>query len=191
MRRLRLSTTLSVTLLAACAKPSQFDRYMATGSWSDAAREYAADPSLQQSERAVYEAGLLFSTPGRVTYDPPKARETLNRFLARFPDSDHRADVTARLLLIEEMLRTRQATTAREKELEKQIASLTRETRDLRVRLDSALVAGDSVRATIKRIEDERRDRDEQIKALRLELQRLKEIDLRPRTPTRPPSPLR
>lgn len=187
MRILRVSTVLAAGLLTACVKPSQFDRYMASGNWIEAEREYASDPSLRENESEAYSAGLLFGTPGRATYDPVKARSELNRYLARFPDGKRRSEVTARLLLIEENLRNQQSAAHKQKELETQIATLTRETRDLRARLDSVSVSSDSLRASIKRIEDERKERDEQIKALRLELQRLKEIDLKPRTPTRPP----
>jgi hypothetical protein len=38
----------------------------------------------------------------------------------------------------------------------------------------------------VVRLEAERHDRDEQLKALKLELQRLKDIDLKPRPPIKP-----
>jgi cell division protein FtsB len=52
----------------------------------------------------------------------------------------------------------------------------------LSAQLDSLTLENDSLRAGATRLETELRDREEQIQALRLELQRLKEIDLRPRT---------
>lgn len=47
--------------------------------------------------------------------------------------------------------------------------------------LDSLEMENDSLRTHVSRIEADLLDRDEQVRALRLELQRLKEIDLRPR----------
>lgn len=189
MRSARVVAALAAVLVTACVKPTQFDRYMTSGSWIEADREYRSDPKLRQTERGAYEAGLLYGTPGIVTYDPARARTELTHFLALFPDSDRRTEVRTRLRLIEEVIRNQQAAAAREKDLDERITALSQETRMLRARIDSTTAANDSLRAAIKRLEDERKDRDEQIKALRLELQRLKEIDLKPRTgrPSGPP----
>jgi len=115
-----------------------------------------------------------------------KARDLLSSLLSRFPRSPHRVDATAHLLLIEDLLRAQRDSAARQRDVEARIASLVRETRDLRelrARVDSMVVQNDSVRAVITKLEADRRDRDEQIRVLRLELQRLKEIDLKPRRP--------
>lgn len=172
--------------LAGCVRTTLFERYVADQNWIAAAREFAADSSLVGNERTLYQAGVVFGTPGLPTYQPVKSRELLNTLLARFPDSPHRWDATARLLLIDEVFRMERTATARERELEDRISTLTRETRELRARIDSATAQGDSLRVSISKLEADRREKEEQIKALRLELQRLKEIDLKPR-PTRPP----
>ncbi|MGH7619180.1 MAG: hypothetical protein ACREPM_18315, partial [Gemmatimonadaceae bacterium] len=75
--------------------------------------------------------------------------------------------------------------------LENRIAELTRQTQELRARADSSTTQGDSVRAVVNRLEAERRDREEQLRALRLELQQLKEIDLKSRAPAKPIKPPR
>jgi hypothetical protein len=176
-----------VFVLAGCVRTTLFERYVADQNWIAAAREFTADSSLISNERTLYQAGVVFGTPGLPTYQPVKSRELLNTLIARFPESPHRWDATARLLLIDEVFRMEKTAAARERELEARIATLTRETRELRARIDSATAQGDSLRTSVSRLEAERRDKDEQIKALRLELQRLKEIDLKPRAPTRPP----
>lgn len=174
-------------VLAGCARTTLFERYVADQNWIAAAREFAADSSLVGRERTLYQAGVIFGTPGLPTYQPVKSRELLNSLLVRFPESPHRWDATARLLLIDEVFRMERTATARERELETRIATLTGETRELRARIDSATAQGDSLRAAVSRLEADRREKEEQIKALRLELQRLKEIDLKPRSPIRPP----
>src|SRR5262245_48920388 len=87
------------TLAGGClAHPTQFHRYVSAGQWTDAAREFAADSTLRRSDFAMYEAGLLFGTPGRPTYDPPKARDVLSTLLAQFPESKYRDEATGRML---------------------------------------------------------------------------------------------
>jgi hypothetical protein len=67
--------------------------------------------------------------------------------------------------------------------LERRMAAMTARMDTLRVQLEALQVQNDSLRRTSNRMETEIRERDEQIRAIRLELQRLKEIDLKPRPP--------
>jgi hypothetical protein len=166
----------------ACAT-TQFDRYLAEERWADAARVFSADSALRNDEHALYAAGVLYGTPGRPTFDPVIARDMLQRLLSRFPQSDRRADASQRLALLDEIVRARRDADAREHELTTQIDSLSADTRLLRTRLDSASAQGDQMRRTTSRLEAELRDREEQLRTLRRELQRLKEIDLKPRPP--------
>jgi len=69
--------------------------------------------------------------------------------------------------------------------LEARVAVLGAETARLRASLDSLRDQSDSLRRNASRVETDLRDREELVRALRLELERLKEIDLRPR-PRRP-----
>jgi cell division protein FtsB len=67
--------------------------------------------------------------------------------------------------------------------LETSIAARDAEVAKLRAELDSLVAQNDSLRRTAARLEGDVLDREEQIRAIRLELQRLKEIDLKPRSP--------
>jgi hypothetical protein len=180
---------IAVVALAACAaRVSQFDRYFMRQQWTEAAKEFAADSSLHGNEHAVYRAALLYSTPAWPTYNADTARVFLAAFIKRFPASTYRDEAGARLALLEQWVNSQRAAEAHLRELESRIEALTRETRDLRARADSATAQSDSLRVAIGKVEGERRERDEQIKALRLELQQLKEIDLK-RAPPRPIKP--
>jgi Trp operon repressor len=186
MNRRTWVATITAMIGVGCSHPTQFERYISAQQWTDAAREFAADSSLREKDRTLYLAGVMYGTPKIVTYDPMKSRGVFSDLLAKFPNTEYRADATGRMLLIEEVLRAQRAAADRQQELETQIAQLTRESRALRARIDSGVVQSDSLRNALNRVEADRREKDEQLKALRLELQRLKEIDLKPRT-ARPP----
>jgi hypothetical protein len=173
--------------IAACAHATQFDRYFEREQWSDAAKEFSSDTSLRQNEHELYRAALVFGTPGRPTYKPDSARVLLTTLLTRFPATTHRDEAVARLALLDQLVTSQRAAEARAHDLEVRIDALTKETRELRARADSSAGQSDSLRAAIKTLETERKERDDQLKALRLELQQLKEIDLKPRSPARPP----
>ena len=173
-------------MVAGCARPSRFDRYLADQQWSDAALEFAKDSALHDDENALYRAGLLFSTPGRPTYDPARARGLLAALINRFPGSSHRDEAAARMLLLDEIVRIQRDSARFERELAGQVSNLTHETQALRVRADSSSALADSLRGVIARMDADRRDRESQLQALRRELQRLKEIELKPRPATKP-----
>jgi hypothetical protein len=173
-----------VALLAAAAcATTPFDRYLAEERWADAARVFSADSSLLNNEHALYAAGVLYGTPGRPTFDPVIARDVLRRLLSRFPQSDHRNDAVERLALLDEIARARRDAADRERELTVRIDALTAETVQLHARLDSLGAQSDQLRRNASRTEAELHDREEQLRTLRRELQRLKEIDLKPRPP--------
>jgi predicted nuclease with TOPRIM domain len=106
--------------------------------------------------------------------------------LATVPTTSHRDDAETRLLLLSDMLRTREDAARLERELENRVTDLTRQVQALRARGDSAIAQNDSLRTAMGRLDAERREREEQLKALRLELQQLKEIDLKPKRPIKP-----
>lgn len=172
--------------LWACATRA-FDRLISEGRWAEAARVFAADSSLVHDEDALYSAAVLFGSPARSTYDPARARSLFQRLLATFPGSKHAADAQERLSLLDEVVRAR-AATARVRELEARIAELTAQQGRLRAQLDSSLAVNDAARRSVARLEADVRERDEQLRALRLELKQLKEIDLKPRSAGRRPS---
>jgi len=175
---------LCIATTTACAT-TQFDRYLSRQQWADAARAFAADSSLQNDEHALFEAGILYGSPGRPTFDPERSRTLLRRLIARFPQSKHLGDATDRLALLDEIARAKRDAESHERELTAQIDALTTETRQLHARLDSLSGQSDQLRRSAARAEAELHDREEQLKALRNELQRLKEIDLKPRKPPR------
>ena len=71
---------------------------------------------------------------------------------------------------------------AAQQRLETEIATLGTEARQLRTSRDSLAIENDSLRLNLSRLQTDSLDREEQVLALRLELERLKEIDLkRPR----------
>jgi hypothetical protein len=155
--------------------------------WSDAAQLFAADSTLVNDEQSLYSAAVLFSSPSRPTYDPERARRLFQRLLTTFPNSKHVSDAEDRVALLDEALRARTSTT-RMRELEARIAELTAQQVRLRAGLDSAQGQSDALKRGSARLEADVRDRDEQLRALRLELKQLKEIDLKPRSAGRPPA---
>jgi len=185
-RRL-VGAVTALAVFAACVhRTTPFERYVEQEQWLDAAREFESDTTLRSNERDLFAAGVLYGTPGRTSYDLAKARETWRTFLMRFPASPRRGEAAERLALVEEVLHTQQDASVHAQELQDRIAQLERDVRGLRAHLDSLTATSDSLRNVISRAEVERRDRESQLNALRLELQRLKDIDLK-----RPPARIR
>jgi hypothetical protein len=182
MRRTSLVVLLVALAVMGCAT-SQVRPNTSDEQWVAEAHAFDANPALMNNERALYRAGVLFGTPGRPTYDPAKARTLLLTFLERFPGSDRRVAATDRLALLDDIVRVRRDAATRQRELEARIDVAMADTRVLREKLDSASLQGDQMRKNTTRLESDLREREDQLRALRLELQRLKEIDLKPRRP--------
>ena len=70
-----------------------------------------------------------------------------------------------------------------QRRLEESVSALTAEMSRLRAELDSLMAQNDSLRRSATRLEADVAEREEQMRAIRLELQRLKEIDFRARKP--------
>ena len=187
MRRTRkcVAAAGALGMLWACAT-RPFDRSIAEGRWAEAAQLFAADSSLVHDPDALYSAGVLFGTPSRPTYDPERARGLFRRLFASFPDSKHAEDAQVRVALLDDVVRAR-STLSRVRELEARLAELTAQQGRLRAQLDSAQSVNENTRGRAARLEADVHDRDEQLRALRLELKQLKEIDLKPRSPVRKP----
>jgi hypothetical protein len=181
-RRARVGIYFGVLFAAsvgACVSSRPFDQLLSERRWSEAATAFAADSALMNDESALYAAGVLFGSPSRPTYDPDRASRLLRRLLARFPDTRYKADADDRLALVTEALAAR-ADVARTRELEARIAELSAQQLRLRVQLDSLTAVSDAQRRAATKLEADLRERDEQLRALRLELRQLKEIDLKP-----------
>lgn len=175
-------------VLAACTRPV-FQQYVEAGRWDDVAAAFNADSTLLNNDYALYQVAKLYSSPALGTYDLAKARTLLERLLARHPQSKYRGDAADRLALIDGVLRERDSLALQRRALDGRIAQLTNDTRRLRASLDSASARSDTLQRAVTRVEADLRDREEQLRALRLELARLKEIDLNPRPAARPPQP--
>jgi hypothetical protein len=186
MSRLIVVTGLAL-LAGGCARATQFDRYYANSQWADAAREFTRDSAASLNEHELYRVALVYGTPGRSTFNAAKGRQLLQFLLARFPETPHRDEAESRLMLINDLLQARDDAVRKQQELEGRIAELTRQTQELRARADSSVAQADSLRGLLTKLEGERRDKEEQLRALRLELQQLKEIDLKSRPPTTKP----
>ena len=177
---------LATVALGACTH-QPFERYIAQRRWADADTAFRADSALLNDDRALLQAGKLYSSPTSGVYDLSRARTLLRRLITRSPGSKYSAEATERLALVESMLRQRDSAAAAITSLEQRVAQLTSETRRLRMSLDSSIARSDSLQRGLTRMEADLREREEQLRALRLELARLKEIDLNPRLPARPP----
>jgi hypothetical protein len=180
-----IATAGAIVSLWACAS-RPFDQLLSEHRWADAARLFAADSTLANDEHALYSAAVLYGSPSKPTYDPERARTLFRRLLTRFPDSKYAPDAQDRVALLDEVSRAR-SSVARVRELEARLAELTVQQGRLRTQLDSVQALGDASRRSTARLEADVRERDEQLRALRLELRQLKEIDLKPRPSVRRP----
>lgn len=178
------AVAMSIGLLAAAAcAPAPFDRYLAEQKWTEAAQTFSADSALMNDERALFRAGELYGSPDRPTYDPARAQMLLRRLLSRFPDTRYRADASTRLALLDQIVRQRDSASARERQVSARMAQLETQIAQLRAQLDSNAAQSDLLRRSNAKLESDLRDRDEQLRALRLELKQLKDIDLRSSAP--------
>lgn len=173
---------IAVIATTACA-PAPFDRYLAEQRWAEAAQTFSADTALMNDEHALFRAGELYGSPDRPTYDPARAQALLHRLLTRFPDTRYRSEASSRLALIEQVLRMRDSVATRQREIADQIARLESQIAQLRAQRDTNAAQADLLRRTNAKLESDLHDRDEQLRALRLELKQLKDIDLKSSAP--------
>ncbi|HEX7049979.1 MAG TPA: hypothetical protein VF188_07165 [Longimicrobiales bacterium] len=198
----RHSATLLLGLLAATAcATSRFDQHFEAQRYEAAIRLFEADPELQQQERALFRAAVAYALPGSPVHDPARAREMLERFLTRYPDSPRRAEASRMLALLRqvEQLERRVAQRTAEAEARRsELDTLRSRLESLERRLQQQTGEADLLRQVVRRLEADLRQEEERLRALREELRRLKEIDLKPATPdtlrspppdTTPPNP--
>lgn len=169
--RERLVPALAVALAVAtaCATPA-FHRYYESGMFEEAARAYEADPSLSRSPRALYRAAQVHAYPGTSAYDPDRAREELQRLVERFPGSSYEPQARRLLSLLREMAGLRAELTEREASL-RTLEGRVRRLEEERAGREEEL---DTLRLRARALEEE-------LERTRLELERLKAIDLRRR----------
>jgi hypothetical protein len=182
---------LATLALGGCAR-SAFEQQLRAGRLPEAAVAFERDSTLQRNPKALRAAARLHLNPGDPFWDPPRALELLMRAreLERGPNGDDA--VLERVLRAyadsgeaqgtrERVLRDSLATTRRALEVATRAAA----------RLQEQAAANDEERALMQRLvtrlEADLRDRETQLALLRLELDRLKAIDLTPgRSPRAP-----
>ncbi len=200
---LSLSVPAVAATAVACAT-SRFDQHLEAHRWAQAAHAFEAEPDLQQRADALYRAALLYASPVRDTYRPSHARDLFSRLLQLSPDRTRQEaargmigllDVVAGDSVREESLRTELDS------LRAESGRLQEENASLRTRSETQEELNKVLRSYTVRLEADLRDREQRLRALGDELDRLKQIDLeapgrtngsttivppKPRTPSRP-----
>lgn len=194
-RRQLLPIVVAFGLLAVGCRSSSFDRSLSDEQWLAADQAFSADTTLQNDEQALYRAAVLYGSPNLPTYDGDRARALLRRLFARFPQTKYGPRAAERLAFLDEVARTRRDASLHEADLRRRVAAMSAELPALQRRLDSLEAENRELRQSVTRLESDLRDREAQRRVLSLELERLKEIDLKPRpaprraSGQRPPSP--
>lgn len=181
--------SISAILLFAttgCAA-NRFEKHIEAKRWSDAAEEFSRDSSLQHNERALFQAALLHAFPNRETYNPALARTLLERHVRLYPESPRHQRAMDHLSLLRETENNRRTTDRKVWESQVEVNKLIASTQQLFARIDSLnailrvdSTRGDSLKTVIAQLEANLKERDDQLRALRAELAKLKEIDLNP-----------
>lgn len=181
---------LAVLLASAGCATSQFDQHFEARRFGAAARAFDADPSLHDSERALFRAGVLHALPRSPAYEPDHARTLLNRLLLLYPETAHREEATRLLAFLAELERLEEETVRRERALQRDIETSTAEIVHLQhrigwleARIEVQRWHGRFLRKFIDRLETDLQEKERQLQALRDQLDRLKELDLQSAPP--------
>lgn len=181
---IRFAVTLVALGSAACAS-SQFDRHFDGRRYTEAAQVFEQDPSLYDNDKSLYRAGVMHALPDSPVFQPDMARNLFARLLDVFPRSAHADEARNMLSLLDELNRIDEGAASRQHELERQITELTSELQQLKHQvtwLEDRFETQESQITDLFRIVSERlaelRQKDEDIRRLREELQRLQEIDI-------------
>lgn len=171
---------------AACAA-SPFDRHYDAHRWPEATRAFEADSSLHDHPDAVYRAALLYATPGSETFQPARARQLFERLLTLGPGLARQEAAIGMIRLLDEVESVRAANDRRERQLRAELEAAEREAADLRQRIVSLESRfrqqeeqNERLRQVAAQLAADLRDRERRMEALGEELDRLKQIDLRP-----------
>ncbi len=177
--------TTAMLLMAAGCATTQFERHLNDGDWAMAAEEFANDTSLLDSETALFRAAQLYSDPDKDTYNPALGKELYNKFVYRFPRSKNTEFAVAQRALLGEILQVQQDASKRIYAAENEARKVVISTQSLLLQIDSltkitttSQSKRDSLNNAIAKLEAELKDKDEQLRGLRAELAKLKQIDL-------------
>jgi hypothetical protein len=185
MRR-RLCLFLAVPLAVSACASRAFDQHVAAGRWTEAAATFSQDSTLHGNEHALYRAAVIHASPDLGAYQPRLARELLIRLLRQHPRSVYRESAVGFIALIDEVDRVRYEAIERQQHLEAarnrleaDIARIGAEIDSARARSEAQVEANSLLRVTVDRLQAILRNRENELAALRVELDRLKAIDLR------------
>jgi anti-sigma regulatory factor (Ser/Thr protein kinase) len=183
------SLVLCLAGLTACSPGrSGFDEHLREGRWTEAVAAFERDSSLRRDPDALRRLADVHAVPQRPEWDPERAASLYAQARAHsrgrwtMPLSSARSAA-----LVEEVLRLRAAHRAQEEQLLARLAQVDAGVAALRAERDSlARVAAASdeeiasrVR-TITRLERSLQEREAEARNLRVALDRLKAIDLKP-----------
>ncbi len=193
LRRAALGSALASALGGGCAH-SAFDQQLRAGRWQEAQAAFHRDSTLQRNPVALRSLAALHSDPDSATWDPALALELLRRARAYDGGRGGPPDVARLERLLSVLLTEREAQVRSVRALQDSVAQQRAELAWLQREHDERVADGaarESERALLQRLvarlEADLRDRESQLVMLRLELDRLKAIDLTP--PARPPRP--
>lgn len=188
---IRLSLLAAPASAIACAT-SRFDQHLAAHRWMQAAHAFEADPALRDRESDLYRAAFLYAAPEKDTYRPGHARELFARLLQIDPAQARAAAARGMIGLLDRIA----ADSVREEGMRQELDSLRSavgrlqdENAALSSRSRTTEELNQVLRGYTARLEADVRERDERLRVLGDELDRLKQIDLEP--PARPRAPVK
>jgi hypothetical protein len=188
--RLAMLLASTAVLLGACggARRSGFDDHLRAGRYTEAAAAFERDSALHDDPDALRRIADVHAVPRSPQWDPDRAARlyALARSHAKrgwtMPNGSARSAA-----LVEEVLRLRREHERREQELLARLASAEATMAALRVERDSlaAVVAVSDAEIasrvrSITRLERSLQEREAETRSLRLALEKLKAIDLKP-----------
>jgi tetratricopeptide (TPR) repeat protein len=172
---------IALVLAPACATSTPFDQHFEANRYEAAVRAFHASPELHDQERALFRAALTYGSPQSPVFDPDSARSLIERLQRLYPNTRYRDEAHRLLVLLTEIQRLEERAERYEREVERltqDLAELRRHIAWLETRVDVRDEMLDVLRQVIERLEGEARYKDDRIRALQEELERLKEIDL-------------
>ncbi len=180
----------AVALTAGCARTT-FQTEMRAGRWSAAVAAVSADSALPYDLRDLRDAALLHAVPDSASWDPRRVLLLLDTVAARggqLPTGVRRVQSLVRHHLGRmTTLESEIARVAAQRTQAHEAAEVAREAyRRVVQELQGASEQRTLLHRVLARLEEDLRQRDAQLAALRTELDRLKAIDLGP-PPGRPP----
>jgi len=178
---LRHLILLSTALAGGGCAASALDRFFEAGQYESAVRAYEVDPSLAQSDRALYRLALSYAAAGTGVSDPERARALLAQLETRYPRSRYRAEALVAGSLLTGIVALRDTVEGNRQLLDSLRAGIrtleaTHAAAEDSLRASRQRLAG--LTAAVRRLETEIEAKNAGLERLQDELRRLKNIDL-------------